>query len=153
MNVNYINPVLESLISVLGTMAQMQTRPGKPTVKSDQWAKGDISGIMSMVGPDARVSMAITFTSPVILELAKRMLHETYPSVNGMVMDLAGEIANMVMGGAKGLLEEKGHRFELSLPTIIAGPDHYVMHKTKGKTVIMPFDTDYGQFFIELCFE
>ena len=124
MNVNYINPVLESLVNVLGTMAQLTARPGKPSIKQEQSAQGDVTGIMSMFGPEARGSIAITFTAPVILELARRMLHEVYPSVNGMVIDLVGEITNMVTGGAKGLLEEQGHKFDMSLPTMVAGPDH-----------------------------
>jgi len=153
MQVNYINPVLDSLVNVLGTMAAMKVRPGKPSIKTEQSARGDVTGVMSMFGPAARGSIAITFTAPVILELAQRMLRETYPGINEMVVDLAGEITNMVIGGAKAKLEEQGHKFDMSLPTLVAGANHIVMHKTQGKTVIMPFETDYVSFFVELCFE
>ena len=61
MNVEFINPFLTSLINVLQTMANLQLTPGKPKVKKDEVAMGDVSGLIGMVGPKTRGSFSITF--------------------------------------------------------------------------------------------
>ena len=59
MNVEFINPFLSSLINVLSTMAQTQLKPGKPRIKTDEKACGDVSGLIGMVGPQTRGSFSI----------------------------------------------------------------------------------------------
>ncbi len=49
MNVTFINPFLQSLLNVVSTMANMQLTPGKPRLKTDNLAKGDVSGLIGMV--------------------------------------------------------------------------------------------------------
>lgn len=153
MNVKFINPVLAAMLDVLSTMAQLEPKPGKPTLKKNNVAHGDVSGIMSMVGEKATGSLAITFTEPVILDIAKRMLRRELPGIDDSVTDLVGEITNMVVGGAKGRLEKDGYDFEMSLPTVVSGKDHVVDHKAKGPKIVLPFSTDTGTFFVEICFE
>lgn len=153
MEAKFINPVLTSIINVLKTMAKLEPKPGKPTLKTDDKAKGDVTGIMSMVSKDVKGSLAISFTEPVALDIAKRMLNQEFTEINDMVADLTGEIANMVTGGAKALLEKDGYNFDMSLPTIVSGKDHTVTHKSDGPKIILPFTTDAGEFFIEVCFE
>jgi chemotaxis protein CheX len=31
--------------------------------------------------------------------------------------------------------------------------NHIVTHKTGGPVIVVPFDTDDGKFFVEICFE
>ena len=61
MNVEFINPFLSSLINVLSTMAQTELKPGKPRIKTDEVACGDVSGLIGMVGAQPRGSFSITF--------------------------------------------------------------------------------------------
>ena len=46
MDVRFVNPFLEGTASVLKTMAFIEPRPGKPYLKNDNMAVGDISGII-----------------------------------------------------------------------------------------------------------
>lgn len=153
MDVKFINPVLHAILHVLATMAKLEPKAGKPTLKTDQEALGDITGVMSMVGKQVRGSIAITFTEPVILDIAKRMLGEDKSKIDGMVIDLTGEITNMVTGVAKEKLEVHGYNFEMSLPTVIIGKNHLIAHRSKGPMVIIPFSTDSGKFYVEISFE
>ena len=76
MDVRLINPVLETMINVLSTMANLRPDVGKPSLKKDEIARGEVTGIMNMVSPQVRASLAITFTKPVILDIVQRMLGE-----------------------------------------------------------------------------
>lgn len=153
MDVRFINPVLETLMNVLGTMARMEPKVGKPSLKKDQQAMGEVTGFMKMESPQTRGSMAITFTQPVICEIAKRMLGAELKEIDDIAKDLTGEMANMVVGGAKNILVDKGFDFEMSLPEVFSGKPHNIQHNCAAQTVVLPFTADSGNFYIEICFE
>ncbi len=153
MKAEFINPFLASMLNVLSTMAMMEAKPGKPTMKNNQVACGDVSGIIGMASEQARGTMAITFTEPVILEITKRMLGEELKAIDETVSDMVGEITNMVTGGAKRVLSEKGYSFDMAIPSVISGKNHVIRHKSKAPIVIIPFTSEAGDIFIEVCFE
>jgi chemotaxis protein CheX len=153
MNVEFINPFLVSLINVISTMATMDLKPGKPQLKNHDIAKGDVSGLIGMVGPKTRGSLSITFEKTLILEIMHKMLAENPGVINDEVTDLVGEITNMVTGGAKNLLSEKGYEFDMATPAVVSGKNHTISHKARGKKILMPFTHEYGNAFIEICFE
>ena len=153
MKVEFINPFLSAMLNVLKTMAMLEAQPDKPALKTSKVSFGDVTGLMGMAGKQTKGTLAITFTEPVILEIAKRMLGEEETKINDTVTDLVGEITNMVTGGAKKILSEKGYRFDMAIPSVIAGKDHVIHHKSKASIIVVPFHTDVGEFFIEICFE
>ncbi|QDE32568.1 MULTISPECIES: chemotaxis protein CheX [Shewanella] len=153
MKVEFINPFLVSLINVISTMATMDLKPGKPQLKNHDLAKGDVSGLIGMVGPTTRGSLSITFEKKLILEIMNKMLGEEPGFINDEVTDLVGEITNMVTGGAKNLLSEKGYDFDMATPAVVSGKNHTISHKAQGKKIMMPFTHEYGNAFIEICFE
>ena len=98
MKAEFINPFLESIVNVLETMANLKVTAGKPQRKEEDVANGDVTGIMGMASSDVKGSLAITFSSAAIFDIAKRMLGEDVTEVNATVTDLVGEITNMVTG-------------------------------------------------------
>ncbi|ASK70456.1 chemotaxis protein CheX [Shewanella bicestrii] len=153
MNVNFINPFLQSLLNVISTMASMDLTPGKPQIKTDNLAKGDVSGLIGMVGPQTKGSLSITFEQKLALQIMQNMLGENPGKINEEVTDLVGEITNMVTGGAKNLLGQKGYEFEMATPMVVSGKGHTISHKANGTKIIMPFSSPFGNAFIEICFE
>jgi len=155
MDVQFINPVLQSVNEVLLTMAKLEVKPGQARTKRHDEAVSckSITGLMGMASKKAKASIALTFTEPVILEIANNMLPESKHAIDGIVIDLVGELANMVMGGAKRYLEEEGYSFNLALPTIIMGSEYLIAHRTNAPIIMVPFKTRTGEFFIELSYE
>lgn len=154
MNVAFINPFLSAMANVLATMATLEAKPGKVSLKKDALPLGDVTGIISMTSPQTRGSLAISFSEPVILDVTERMLGERFESVDSDVINLVGEITNMVTGGAKRLLEEMGYDFDLATPVVITGKDQKITHVAERvDSVVVPFETDSGSFFVEVCFE
>ncbi len=153
MEAKFINPVLTSMITVISTMAQIQPKPGKPVLKTDDVARGVVTGIIAMQGERARGSLAISFPKAVILDLARRILSEERSDVDEVTCDLTGEITNMVMGGAKAIFAEAGYDFGMEQPDVLSGPDHLVEHSVLGPKILLPFLTESGEFYVEICFE
>lgn len=48
MDVKYINPFITATLHVLETMAHVKAQPGKPYVKRDKIATGDVTGVMGL---------------------------------------------------------------------------------------------------------
>ena len=152
MDVNHINPALSSIINVLTTMASITPTIGKPSIKKDDVSLGVVTGIIDLVGKDANGSLAISFSKPVALELAQNMLRIETDVVDEMIEDLIGEMANMVAGGAKAIYDEQGIDFELTLPKVLTGENHPIKHSFIGTTILLPFTTNAGEFYVEACF-
>ncbi len=153
MNVDFVNPFLESIINVLATMANTEAKPDKPFLKSEKTSQGDVTGIIGLTGEQAKGSLAITFTEPAILHIVAQMLGENLQHVDDSVADCVGEITNMVTGGAKKILSERGYTFDMAIPSTIIGKNHSITHKTSGQRICIPFETIAGCFFVEVCFD
>ena len=153
MNADFINPFLTAVQNVLSMMAQIELKPGKPQLKQDEIARGDVSGLIGMVGPQTKGSFSITFEESLALQIMQNMLGERPNEINEEITDMVGEITNMVTGGAKRTLCEKGFEFEMASPIVVSGFNHTIRHKSEGPRLIMPFEHAAGKAHIEICFD
>ncbi|MCX7816624.1 MAG: chemotaxis protein CheX [Syntrophales bacterium] len=150
MNVEFINPFLEATIEVLKTMAFIEPKPGKPFLKKDNLAQGDISGIIGLAG-DARGSLALSFSESAILRIVSNMLGEEINNMNGDIRDAVGEITNMISGVARKKLEKAGYSIMAAIPTVVSGRNHSIRHVLGGPSIIIPFETEAGSFVVDVC--
>ena len=150
MDVRFINPFLNGTVSVLKTMAFVEPMAGKPFLKQDSLARGDVSGIIGLTG-SARGSLALSFSEGAILKIVSNMLGEEIKGINGDIKDAVGEITNMVSGAARKELETMGLNITAAIPTVVAGKDHSISHVLGGPSIIIPFDTPHGSFVVDIC--
>ncbi|EJI86422.1 CheC-like protein [Alishewanella aestuarii B11] len=134
-------------------MANTKIVPGQPRVKKDEVAQGDVSGLIGMVGPTMKGSFSVSFDESLAIEIMFRMLGEKPAGINADVTDMVGEITNMVTGGAKRILGEKGYEFSMATPIVVSGKNHTITHKCDGPTILMPFNSDFGKVHIEVSFD
>lgn len=152
MNIQYINPLLESTVTVLSTMAMVDAVPGKPQLKTGDGPMGDITGLIDLQGRETRGSLAISFSRRAILDITARMLGEQLDTIDDTVIDVVGEITNMITGNAKRIFSENGLDFELTLPSTIVGRDQSIVHSVEGNPIVLPFSSPAGEIFVEVCF-
>ena len=152
MNAEFVNPFLSSFINVLQTMAQVEVKPGRHSLKKDALARGDVSGLIGMVGPTAKGSFSISFDKELALNVFRLMVGESIDELSEDITDMVGEITNMVAGGAKRQLGEKGYEFNMATPIVVTGPSHTIKHQIDGSKVLMPFISEHGKAYIEICF-
>jgi len=88
----YINPFLQATIKVLSTMASITPTPGKPGIKNDEIARGDIIGITG----HSEGSMSLTLSRESALAVIKNMDGEEFNEMT----DAVGELTNMISGDA-----------------------------------------------------
>jgi len=150
MDVEYINPFLNGALEVLKTMASFQPLPGKPYVKKDDLAHGDVSGIIGITG-DAVGSLAISFSEMCICNIVGRMLGETFTAINNEVLDAVGELTNMISGVSRTQLEKRGMSVFAAIPSVVFGANHTINHILKSPSIVIPFTSPNGPFFVDVC--
>ncbi len=151
MDVRLINPFLTAAMHVLKTMAGMDVSPGKPFLKKDDRATGDVSAIIGITGV-ASGSMALVFTEKCILAIVSSLLGENITELNHEVRDAVGELTNMICGDGRRRLAEEGFSLQAGIPTIVSGKNHSIMHFADGPRLAVPFQTANGDFMIEVAF-
>lgn len=152
MDVTLINPFIEATLHVLSSLAFTEARAGKPYLKNDSLAQGDVSGIVGLTG-ETSGTLSVSFSEQSILAIVSSMFGEPVNKIDEEVKDAVGEILNIVSGQARQKLEMKGRILKGAIPTVITGKNHTISHITKHPIIAIPFDTDNGTFTIEVCLE
>ena len=82
--------------------------------------------------------------------------HELGDAIEDIIADTrdaVGEITNMISGQARATLSEMGLPLQGSTPSIVFGANHSLSFPGQVTTVAIPFETDYGAFTLEFCFQ
>lgn len=150
-DINFVNPFLAATLNVLKIQASIEATPGKVYLKkNDEALKGDVSGVIGIVSDTFNGSVVISFPEKTFLKVMSGMLGEEYTELSKDILDGAGEITNMIFGMAKVTLNERGYGIKIALPQVISGKGHSLSAMSKGPTVIIPFSSSAGDFFVEV---
>lgn len=152
MDVLLINALLDSLFKLFATMVKLKIQPGIPEPKQGNTAKGVVSGLIGMKAEGVSGSVALTLTLPAIREISRSLVGYEIASADKEAADLVGELTNMLVGGAKRILFERGYDFDMQIPQLLRGDGHEIVHHYPGQTVLLPFKVNQDEFYIELNF-
>ena len=151
-NADLAIPFIKATRHVLSTMASVDPLPGKPFVKKNKAASGDVSAVVGLTG-DKHGSISLTFSKKCAIAIVKNMLGDDIQDIIKDAKDAVGEITNMISGQARVGLANMGITMMGSTPTIIFGENHYISHMTNAPVVVIAFSTEHGDFTVEFCFE
>ncbi|MFZ5572388.1 MAG: chemotaxis protein CheX [Thermodesulfobacteriota bacterium] len=152
MDAKMINPFLQATLEILQEVASIQFRVGKFYVKTDAVGRGDVTGIIGLTG-SGKGTVAVTFDEKMILTIVSKILDEEMREINDLVIDAAGELTNMITGRVVDKLARNGFDLMLSVPTVVHGTNHRVVHHTKGPKIAIPFSAAHGRFVVEFSFD
>jgi chemotaxis protein CheX len=150
MDVRFINPFLDGAKEVLKTMAFTEATAGKAYLKKGDMAHGDVSGIIGITG-DAIGSLAVSFHTNCICGIVSSMLGETHTEPTREVLDAVGELTNMISGVARTHMERNGLSVYAAIPSVVVGEGHTISHILKAPSIVIPFSTPQGDFFVDVC--
>ncbi|SKA76492.1 chemotaxis protein CheX [Desulfobaculum bizertense] len=151
-DVRIVKPFLNAVQSVLSMMAMVEATPGKPYIKKDSQAVGDVTGIISLSG-DRNGTISVTFSEACILRVVSGMLGEEITEMGAEIRDAVGELTNMISGQARQGLSALGTKFDGGIPSVIMGKNHTISHICKEPILAIPFSTACGAFTVEVSLE
>lgn len=152
MDVELAKPFIKATVEVLSMMAMVNPKAGKPFVKKNNIAHGDVTGLVGLTG-DKNGSISLSFEKNCAITIVKNMLGDDIQDILQDVKDAVGEITNMISGQARAGLAEMGLTLQGSTPSVIMGDNHSISHVTNAPIMAIPFDTENGTFTIEFCIE
>lgn len=137
----------ESTESVFETMCGWELTSHEPIRGEGFSPRHDISGIISL-GGELKATVVVSIGLDLIYSASESILGLRPSEVNADVIDLVGEIANMIGGNAKERLSMPN--VTLGLPTVVAGAGHYIAHNSHMEISMLPFDCPSGELSVEL---
>ncbi|OYZ23641.1 MAG: hypothetical protein B7Y39_04070 [Bdellovibrio sp. 28-41-41] len=152
LDVSFINPFIEGAIKTLDVQCQVTVTIDKPLLKTKDTKLPviDILGIIGITSKTFNGNISICFPEKVFLFIMSKMLGEDYIEITKDLEDGAGEILNMIFGHAKRVLNENGHSFEKAIPAIVRAKDLSVSHLSDQGSIVLPFKSEAGEFFMEI---
>lgn len=148
MDVSYINPFIKATAELFDKMIKVPMKLGKPSLRQPQdrlYKLYRLSAVIDIEG-SASGRIVISFAQPVALTLAGSLAGKQFERIDGDVVDALGEIANMIVNGAKPGLPH-AQDINITRPNIMQ--THGVLYPIKVPVIIIPFDTSAGRFIIE----
>jgi len=149
MDIKYINPFIDSLVTNLEQMTGIRAERLDLSVSKEARTSAEISGIIGL-GGEVRGSAIISFPLGIALKVASAMFMEELTEINDDVKDAVGEFANIVIGNARNKLVDSGLSVTISTPTIIVGIDHKISHPLNIPFLVIPFKTELGIFQVNI---
>jgi chemotaxis protein CheX len=147
MKADYINPFLSATAHVFSKMLSCQLKRGTPYLKDRTQPTYEVSGIIGLSGK-ALGTVVLSLAREVALRAAEHVLQDHFESVNADVVDLIGELTNMIAGSAKAQLDQ--YEMNLSLPSVITGKNHIVQFPSDVVPICVPFDSPWGPICLEV---
>ena len=152
LDVKFINPFLSSTLRVFELQCSVKAKLGQVRVKTSKDEKflGDVSGIISLQEESFHGILSLSFSLEVFKHIAKCMLSEEVSSVSEDNHDIAAELSNMVLGGAKKELSTLGYNLKPTLPSSVFGAQRTNMKLNAETAIIVPFESSAGNFWVEI---
>jgi chemotaxis protein CheX len=94
---------------------------------------------------------ALSCRPPVACKLAEAFLLMECPKVNDDVLDAVSELANIVIGNLKTVIEEKVGDMGLSTPTTIYGASFTTKIGGSNEWILVPVEICGGQLLVQAC--
>jgi chemotaxis protein CheX len=134
--------LLESIRSVFQTMCGMAVEVDD----SNESHQHHVSGIISLSG-EVKATLVFSLHQDVVFAAADGMLGIKPTEFDADVVDLVGELSNMVVGNAKERMKLPG--VSLGLPTVVLGGQHEIAYRSNVTITILRFKSQFGPLVIE----
>lgn len=153
LDVDFINPFIDSAVKTLNSMCGLQTiDASKPYLLIEEEVLDiDISGTLGISSPYFQGSIAISFSNQVYKDLVSKMLEEGQEEITIDNQDGAAELINIIYGQTKAVLNTRGYTLQRAAPSVVRGENHKIYLNSKIPVLLVPFESDAGNFFIQIC--
>ena len=143
MRLDYIEPIIESAITVLAQFTGGAVERGDIKLRGNSSASKEVAAIIGMTG-DVEGRIIIEMDNETAIAMAGMMNHDIFTALNHLALDSLMELANIVVARAVSSLNDRGFLFRLTPPLIFTGANLSFFSSLSLETLIIPLRTKAG---------
>ncbi|MDX2480995.1 MAG: chemotaxis protein CheX [Desulfuromusa sp.] len=145
----YAQNIADATHEIFSSMVMLEVTPGEPFKRADSKLVNSISGIIGLAG-EIKGMLAIHLPDKAALAITTAFLGMDVEEIDEDVCDAVGELANMLGGSIKTIVDPDGSKVQLSMPSTVHGEDYAVDCLTNAESVTVPFVFNGQSFMVEL---
>ncbi len=149
MKSEYIHPFVDSAAKVLAEVTGGHVSRGQAMLKTSLVTTQGIASLVGIFG-EAEGRMLLDMSRETARRLASLMNRQEMGEEEELVPATVNELANIIAGRAVSDLVNRGHRFNITSPTLFSGREMNVFNTTL-ETVVLPLETEQGQVIMNLA--
>ena len=148
MKAEYLNSVIVSVTDVIRKIFDTEVQKENPYVFHHDANVNHLAAVIQMHG-EKKGAFVLSLSEEVAKKLASNILNEDKKHIDRDVIDVIGELINMISGSTKGLLSQLGFTFKFSTPTYVLGKGTRLLKDDEyAPYICIPFTSKYGRFTI-----
>ena len=141
--------IIDSTQEIFSSMIMLDVKPKDPFIRKDERLINSISGIVGLAGT-TKGMLAIHMANNAAMAVTTAFLGMEVDDINEDVRDAIGELANMLAGSLKSILDPGGGDIKLSMPSAVYGDEYSIDCLANASAVTVPFTFDGMNFMVEL---
>ncbi len=145
----YAQDIADATQEIFSSMVMLDVSSGEPFKRADSKLVNSISGIIGLAG-EIKGMLAIHLPDKAALAVTTAFLGMDVDKIDEDVCDAIGELANMLGGSMKAILDPSGSKVQISMPSAIHGEDYAVDCLADAELVTVPFTFNELTFLVEL---
>jgi len=149
MRVEYINPFVESSVSVIREVLEVEVKREQISLKSKAMPVLEIAVIIGLVGQvEGRV--LFDMSKETALKIVSKMNNEEIKEFDELAKATITELGNLITGRAVTKLSEMGYKFDVTPPAIFTG-NNMEISDIEIEALIVPIETPIGRIEINVA--
>ena len=145
----YAQDIADATQEIFSSMVMLDVTPGEPFKRTDSKLSNSISGIIGLAGT-IKGMLTIHLPNEAALAITTAFLGMDVEEIDEDVCDAVGELANMLGGSMKAILDPGGSDVQLSMPSAVHGEEYAVDCLADAEQVTVPFAFNGQTFMVEL---
>ena len=151
-----VESVMEAFSKILSEMAKLEFETGDVYIKDKSFSSHDVSTLIGVSG-DLEGSVIFGFPSDVALTVANRFMElmgvPPAAEFNEEAQSALAEMVNTIMGHYMIRMEDRGHKVNISPPTVLMGQDITLGLGMVNQVFGVPLDLPNGPGEITVAFK
>lgn len=147
MKAKYVNPFLAATANLFRNYLGIECTGGQPFLNPEPQTLDEVSGIIGLAG-ETTGAVVLSLSRETAIKVASTMAGKTYSALTNEVIDVVGELVNIVAGNAKKDLLD--YRLSISLPGVIVGKENWIRWPAQVPVITIPFESGAGPFTVNV---
>ncbi len=151
LNQEFMDAFIESVRKTLEIQCSTEASPLKWFIRNTKIESPvALTGIVGIASAKFDGNVNLSFPEGPFLGIINKMLDEKFEHITPDLASGAAELLNIIYGNAKHVLNTMGYQMNLAIPTVVLGNDIHVEPISKDPILVIPFQTEFGKFYLEI---